>query len=426
MLPSVAVNVERSARGCCPRERRRTLQAALPEVVRERRLRSTSERVPRRSPRRRSGSTRSAASPATSGSDERWRRASGRRATSPPRPAVRSLRTATDSANTSALGTARRAVAVDVTPCDTIVPGPGRASSASRLFGVPSRRARQHRAHAERRERPAGMPRPAASRFFARLERADRQHVAATKRRGASRLARVARRPGRRRRASGVTCTAMTGRCRRRWRSLAVLCDGTRSRRRVSPPREARPDTSHRQLPWEQFREPFERQVVDRHDEALVVADRRNGRRVGRMDHVGAAAKAMREEPDGRGGPTMDTAVRIVPRDDDRRSTDRATSEVAGAPGRSERQGRSTDRPAGSAGTAPTRTCRSRRAHRPRAGRCGTRPSPGGLDASQPSGPTVAACSVPGSRSNRSPAMSSTSPSLVWKTIDPAKQKSTL
>ena len=44
----------------------------------------------------------------------------------------------------------------------------------------------------------------------------------------------------------------------------------------------------------------------------------------------------------------------------------------------------------------------------------------------QPSGPTVAAWRVPAGRSNRSPARRSTSPSSVWKTIDPSRQKSTL
>src|SRR5882672_126072 len=43
-----------------------------------------------------------------------------------------------------------------------------------------------------------------------------------------------------------------------------------------------------------------------------------------------------------------------------------------------------------------------------------------------PPGPTVAACAVPGSRSNRSPARSSMSPSSVWNTIEPARQNSTL
>ena len=45
---------------------------------------------------------------------------------------------------------------------------------------------------------------------------------------------------------------------------------------------------------------------------------------------------------------------------------------------------------------------------------------------SHPCGPTVALCDVPGSRSNRSPAVISMSPSSVWNTIDPERQKSTL
>ena len=38
-----------------------------------------------------------------------------------------------------------------------------------------------------------------------------------------------------------------------------------------------------------------------------------------------------------------------------------------------------------------------------------------------PPGPTVAACPVPGSRSSRSPSLSSRSPSSVWNTIEPAR-----
>src|SRR5207248_6973559 len=45
---------------------------------------------------------------------------------------------------------------------------------------------------------------------------------------------------------------------------------------------------------------------------------------------------------------------------------------------------------------------------------------------SHPSGPTVAACGVPGSRSSRSPSVSGRSPSRAWNTIDPRRQKSTL
>ena len=44
----------------------------------------------------------------------------------------------------------------------------------------------------------------------------------------------------------------------------------------------------------------------------------------------------------------------------------------------------------------------------------------------QPSGPTVAEWPVPAGRSSRSPAVSSTSPSSVWNTIDPVRQNSTL
>src|SRR5204863_1766415 len=45
---------------------------------------------------------------------------------------------------------------------------------------------------------------------------------------------------------------------------------------------------------------------------------------------------------------------------------------------------------------------------------------------STPSGPTVAECSVPGGRSSRSPAESSTSPSRRWNVNDPSRQNSTL
>src|SRR6185436_943608 len=44
----------------------------------------------------------------------------------------------------------------------------------------------------------------------------------------------------------------------------------------------------------------------------------------------------------------------------------------------------------------------------------------------QPSGPTVAACSVPGSMSRRSPGPSSTSPPSRWNVIEPSRQNSTL
>jgi len=45
---------------------------------------------------------------------------------------------------------------------------------------------------------------------------------------------------------------------------------------------------------------------------------------------------------------------------------------------------------------------------------------------STPIGPTVAACSVRGAKSSRSPAPISMSPLLVWKMIEPVRQNSTL
>ena len=44
----------------------------------------------------------------------------------------------------------------------------------------------------------------------------------------------------------------------------------------------------------------------------------------------------------------------------------------------------------------------------------------------QPFGPTIAACSVPGSMSRRSPGLSSTSPPSRWNVIEPSRQNSTL
>ena len=177
----------------------------------------------------------------------------------------------------------------------------------------------------------------------------------------------------------------------------------------------------------EQLREPFEREVVDRHHEPLIVVDRRHRGRVRRVHDVGIGQRRRERRP------TEEVPRRIQRADRAWHWTTasrRAERVVAGsAGGTDDRNGTSS-----SAGSF---------ADERRTSSVHVRPDPAGrlepqlvdverdlhLEASthrHPPGPTVAACAVPGSRSNRSPARSSTSPSSVWNTIDPARQKSTL
>ena len=75
-----------------------------------------------------------------------------------------------------------------------------------------------------------------------------------------------------------------------------------------------------------------------------------------------------------------------------------------------------------------SRRARASSARRPAAGSTTPEePSPGRLHALTPvAGPRWRCAIVPGSRSSRSPAVISMSPSSVWNAIDPARQKSTL